>query len=189
MGERVQLKVWVDADVKEAFEKFVVETHGQKRGHMSEEAEKAISEYVDHDRYARIDDKLDRVLDRLDDADATHTHKRTATAAKVEKIAEALGETGRTVIKADTVRRAIEGVAGADDRTVEKYRRQLKRRGLAYEHPTDEVWTVDREQWATWAENHVDQNPTVEVHDVTEDYPIDYDEYDRLTTDVAGVVQ
>jgi len=58
----------------------------------------------------------------------------------------------------------------------------LKRRGLAYEHPTDKVWTLDQDEWMQWASNHIDHNPTATVLDTIRDYPIEYDEFDHAVT-------
>lgn len=185
MAERVNVQVKMDRDVWESFQSFVIETHGQKYGNLGREAENALVEYMDHDRAARIEEKVDRVLARFDELDATHTHKASESAAKVRKIADKLAREERTVIPKDTVRRAIEDVAGADDRTVRKYRDLLKRRELAYKHPTDGVWTQDRDEWVRWVVEYVNNNPTVTRMDVIDDYPIGYDELDRLATEVV----
>lgn len=176
MSDKVQVKGWVNPDVKEAFEKFVVELHGQKYGYMSQELENALRFYTDKDRLAHIDDKLDRVLSRMDD---THTHKPSETEVKVTRISDRLHALDRTVIPADDVRRAIEDVAGADDRTIEKYHEQLKRRAVAYEHPTDKVWFVDRQEWVKTVEGYLDNNPTAQIHDVLDPYPLGFDDYER----------
>lgn len=82
MGDRVQLKIWVRERTKELFEKKLVEWNGQVYGHVSEEGENAILEYIDKDRMARveerldsIDARLDEVLSRLDDIEAAHTRR------------------------------------------------------------------------------------------------------------------
>lgn len=185
MAERVNVQVKIDRDVWEAFQSFVVETHGQKYGNLGREAENALSEYIDRDRYARIEERLDEIADHLDGFDGTHTRTPNGTAEWREWIAEKLGESGRTVIPDDDVRRVIERGPGADDRTVEKYKEQLKRHGLAYEHPTSGVWTLDRGQWMEWAGNHTENNPAIDVHDLIDPYPIDFDEFDRATTEVV----
>ncbi len=177
--ERVQVGARVDRDVYESFKGFTREHCGQVRGELGRMLENAMEEYMDNDRHARIESRLDEVLARLDDLDATHTHKHSETVAKVEQIAESLYGLDRTVISNDDVRRAIEDTAGADDRTLEKYREQLKRRGLAYKHPTDKVWFVERDAWIKAVESYLDNNPTAELHDVLASYPLDVDEYER----------
>lgn len=187
MTEREPRTVRIDPDVWEAFVSQVIEWEGQKRGEIGRHAETALVEYIDNDRNARIEEKVDRVLDRLDDIDDTHTHKHSETSEKVATIAHRLADQNNIVMPADDVRRVIEDVAGADPRTIEKYQRQLKRHGEVYEHPTDgNVWTLDRERWLGWAEDAINNNPTLEVHDVIEDYPLDYDDYDRAVTEVVA---
>lgn len=181
MGERTTVCVKMNEDVWEQFQKYVVEVHGQKYGNMGREAENALSEYMDRDRTARVEDKVDRVLARLDDLDDTHTHKASETTTKVNDIVERVAAEDRTVIPDDMVRRAIEQRAGADDRTIRKYREQLKRRGEAYQHPADSpVWTLDARQFALWVKNYRDNNPAADLHDCLDNYPMDIDEWDRL---------
>jgi len=172
--------VKIDEDVWDAFKSFVVKTHGQKYGNLGREVENALDEYVDQDRLQRVDAKVDRVLTRLDEIDGSHTHKASEATAKVERIAERINNFEQIVIPTPDVRRAIENVAGADDRTIEKYQRLLRSRGLAYEHPSDNVWFVERERWAEVIENHLDNNPTVDIHDLLDDYPLGVDDYDEL---------
>lgn len=185
MSERVQLKAWVPKPLKDRLERFLIEEYGQVHGNQSEAVEEAVHEYLDHDRYARIEERLDRIEGHLTELTDAHTHKASESSAKVERIAESIAREGRTVIPKDTVRRAIEDVAGADDRTVRKYRDLLKRWELAYKHPTDGVWTQDRDEWIRWVVEYVNNNPTVTRTDVIEDYPIGYDELDRLATEVV----
>lgn len=186
VGERVNVQVKIDEDVWDSFKSFVIEAHGQKYGNLGREVENALNEYTDNDRYARIEANTEELLTLVRKLDGSHTHKQSETVEKTERIAKRIGESDRTVIPEDTVHRAIETVAGADDRTVSKYERQLKRRGLAYEHPSDSlVWTMNRERWIEWTIDYVNNNPTVNRVDVIEDYPIDYDELDRLATEVV----
>jgi hypothetical protein len=188
MSDRQSINVRVDVDTWESFQKFVVEKHGQKYGNLGREVGNALDEYVDRDRATRIEEKVDRVLDRLDDIDDSHTHKHSETSEKVATIAERLADQSNSVMPADDVRRVIEDVAGADPRTIKKYQRQLKRHGEAYEHPAEtgaNVWTLKRGRWVEWAEKAVNNTPGLEVHDVIEDYPLDFDDYDRAVTEVV----
>lgn len=180
VADTVDVHLKIPENVWEEFTKFVVDVHGQKYGNLSPEATNAFKEYVDRDRLARVDDKVDELLARFDELDGAHTHKASETVAKTERIADRLRRLDRTVIPADEVRRSIEDVAGADDRTLAKYREQLKRRGLAYEHPTDEVWFVSFERWVEVAEKTVANNPTADLNELLEPYPEGIDEYDRV---------
>lgn len=184
MAERRNVQVRIDADVWERFEKFVVEAHGQKYGNLGREAENALIEYMDEDRAARIEEKVDRVLAHVADGSAAHTHKQSRASETVEKAREIhrrVADNHGTIIKEADLVRAIEDIAGADDRTVEKYKEILKRRELIFAHPGDSaVWTVERERWIDWTEDYIDNNPMIDVHDVLEGYSMDVDDYDEL---------
>lgn len=187
VSKRVNVQVKIDEDVWGAFKSFVVEAHGQKYGNLGREAENALKEYVDQDRLTRVEENTNEILGRLDEIGGSHTHKASETLAKVERIADRLHNIDRTVVPGDKVTRAIERGPGGDDRTVRKYKRQLKRQALAYEHPSDsDVWTLDRDQWIKWAVEHVNNNPAVTRMDVIEDYPIEYDEIERLASEVLA---
>lgn len=186
MSEMVDVHLRVPEDDWENFVTFVVEAHGQKYGNLGREAGNAFAEYADQDRLERVDEKVDEILARLDDLDATHTHKHSETAEKAERIAEVLANTDRVVIPDEQVVRAIEDVAGGDDRTLRKYKDVLKRRGLAFQHPSDEwSWTLDREEWLGWAVDHINTNPSVSRTDVIQGYPIGYDEIEEMATEVV----
>lgn len=181
MSDRVQVGARVDRDTYQRFKAYVQEQKGRVRGELGRQLEKAMVEYMDNDRAARIERKVDTLLERSDTA---HTHTASATVSeKATLVAERL-PTDRTVIPADAVESAIEAVAGADPRTIAKYERQLKRQELAYEHPSDSnVWTRDRDQWVEWAVDYVNNNPTATRFEVVEDYPFPGDEIERLAVE------
>lgn len=189
MAERTPFSVKVDDQVQGQFREYVQESKGKLRGELGRELENAMVEYMDNDRGARLESKVDENAEMLETllsmADGSHTHTPNESLAKAEQIAAELDAVEKTVIQTDRVRRAIESVAGADDRTIEKYRRQLKRQGLAYEHPgTSAVWTLDRTTWLGWADSYVDNNPTQGIGDVIGEYPLTHDEYiDTLETE------
>jgi len=86
MGERESFSVKVDADVASAFREYVQDAKGKLRGELGREVENAMREYMDNDRYTRIErdveethEKLDRILATLGDSDTTHTHGRCVT--------------------------------------------------------------------------------------------------------------
>lgn len=187
VGNTVSVNLRVNEDDWEAFKQFVVQTHGQKYGNLGREASNALSEYADNDRLARMESRLETIEAYILENDSSHTHKGTDSVKKTERIAEKLQNIDREVIPTDDVVRSIEDVAGGDGRTVEKYRRLLKSRGLAYEHPSDsEVWTCNRDEWLKWAVDYVNNNPTVQRTDVIEDYPIKYREIEQLATEVLA---
>lgn len=181
MSSREPRTVRVDTDVWENFGQFVIETKGQKHGHMGQLVERALVEYMDNDRTARVEEKVDANAEKLDtllsELDGTHTHKKSDAVEKLQSIVADLEGEG-PVIPEDRVRRSIELVAGIDDRTIDKHMNQLQRQGYAYKHPGNSaVWTLDKTEWIGWADSCIDNNPTLELHDVIEPYPITHDEY------------
>jgi hypothetical protein len=185
MPDRESRSVRVDPDVWTAFREQIDEWDGENPGHVGYHVEEALKEYIDRDRYARIEDKLDSVLGHVSDGGGTHTHTPTATASDtVERagdIHRRVVDNHGTVIRDDDLVRAVEDIAGADDRTVRKYKGILKRRSLLFEHPANSpVWTADRQQWVSWVENHVDNDPTLSVLDVIDNYDITAERYDEL---------
>ena len=191
MGDRRKLNTRVDEDVISDFREFVHEKKGKVRGEMGREVERALIEYMDRDRYARIEEEQRAMNDKLDAALAAlaesgeHTHMERATpqtqTEKAEQIAAIINERNDTVFPTEDVEDAIREVAGASDRTLRDYKRLLKKRGHCYEHPNSdsEVWTVDPDEFALWADSHMEQVPDAHIMDVLEDYPIDLDEYER----------
>lgn len=181
MTQRQPRTVRVDPDVWSGFVEQVIEWEGQKNGELGRHVENALEEYVDRDRFARIEEKLDTLIEHTD---ATHTHMDNPTAEKTDEIASNLSATGQTVIPDDDVVRAIEKIAGSDPRTVSKYKTQLQRRGLAYSHPTGTVWTTDREQFVSWVDGVADNDPSTDIMDVLDPYPMTFDDYDREVTTI-----
>lgn len=153
---------------------------------QSELVRRAVKEFTDRDRYERIEhemgevhDKLDRVLASLD-GEHTHTSGEPKTQSVPEKarsIAQRIYRNHESPVKATNVELAIEDIGGGDDRTIETYKNQLKKRELLYEHPNSGVWTDEKEQWVSWVENAY-VNP--DLHDVTQEYGISTTEYTQL---------
>lgn len=183
---------YLSDDEKEAVSRFVSEVDESQ----ATVVRKALMEYIDFDRYDRIEaqlrentDKLDRVLSLLDSDEHTHTSqptKATSTVEKARSIAKRIHANHEPPVKTVDVERAIEDIAGADDRTIEKYTDILKKRQLLFEHPSESpVWTDSKQEWAGWVESYVDATPTAEYVDFAENHGMDLDDYER----VAGMVE
>lgn len=141
----------------------------------------AVIEYVDHDRAARIEgqvrelnQKVETVMAHLDE-DTTHTHT-SGQSTSIGCAREMIGRIQRNhkeVIKADDVDRTIEDYAGADDRTLQKYKRIFRDRGLLFEHPGDRpIWTTERDMWAEWVVDYARLNGgEAAAEEVVDDYP------------------
>lgn len=189
MVHRETRSVRVDPEVWSAFISWVEDKEGQKHGEIGRHVETALQEYTDHGRIARLEEKVDTLLARSNPEPASHTHKQSAseTVTKARDIFERLTENHGTIIKDDDVKRAVEDIAGGDPRTVDKYRDILKRRDLLFEHPSGQpVWTTERDRYIEWAENYIDNNPTVETHDVIEDYSLSTREYDEIANKIQS---
>jgi len=194
MTDREPRTVRIDPDVWDEFVEFVVETEGQKRGYTGQHVENALSEYVDRDRYARIEEQVSENADLLNeirglvsDESAEHTHKGPTTVReKAERIVTDLKTGDDHIIPTEDVEQAIREHAGSSDRTFDKYKRELKELGGLYEdpHSGSEVWTVDRMVWVQWATNYVDGVPDASVMELIADYPMDSTDWDRLTMKV-----
>jgi len=182
--DRELRSVRVDPEVWSTFRETIDEWDGENPGHVGHHVEQALKEYCDTDRYARIEDKLDTVVAHVSDGGGSHTHTTTRGSGTVERareIYERIADNHGLVVKDDDVIRAVEDIAGADDRTVGKYKDVLKRRSLLFQHPADSpVWTTDKEKWVGWVESHVNNDPTMSITDVTEEYSITTERYEEI---------
>lgn len=191
MSDRRPVTVRVDRELWARFEKFVAETEDETRGAKPKHLEHALRAYLDEDREARIEDKVDDILTHLrENSGNTHTHARTGASETVEKtreIAERIiqnhaNEVG--VVARPDVERAIKDIGGGDPRTVNKYEIELKQRGLLYEHPGDSgVWTADFEEFVRWMESYIDAVPDAKATDLLEPYPMDVEAYDAAVAE------
>jgi len=186
--DREPHSIRLDPEVYSAFVEWVEDTEGKKRGEIGRHVENALQEYIDHGRSARIEEKVDKVLAHVSEQPTTHTHKQrgSETVEKVRAMYKRLTDNHGPVVPTADVHRAIEDIAGGDARTIVKYERMLKRRSLLFEHPGDSaVWTPMQEKWVKWCESKVNNEPSVTVTDLTEDYGVEIDEYDSIAERVV----
>jgi hypothetical protein len=199
MADREPINWNVDSEVADRFREFVHEKKGRTRGELGREVERAMIEYMDHDRYERIEDgqettheKLDAIMAALGDAGDTHTHTAdvspTTVAEKRDIIAAQLRDRDAPVMPERDVVAAIEDVAGGDDRTLSKYMSALRRSGDVYDHPSSDssAWTTDAEQFASWALGEFESRPDASIRDILEPYAMDPNEYEQLLDDAAA---
>lgn len=183
VSDRRQVKTWVGEETVTKLDELA-DNADKSRAEVLREA---IHEYVDRDRVARIEDQLDRIEEKLDtptpqaDTDTTHTHKAGSGMKQGSRATEKAREIIRrlqheadnedAVIQTDDVDRAIEDIAGADPRTLQKYKRIFRKRGLLYSHPgTAEVWTLDSQQWLGWLQSYAELNGADDAREVAENY-------------------
>lgn len=145
----------------------------------------AVLEYLDRDRAARVESKIDDLADELSEVRAllsdgdAHTHKpetgMNQASPSVEKAREMVRRIQRNngdVIKTEDIERAIEDYAGADGRTIRKYKRIFRRRGLVFEHLGDRpLWTVDTDQWFEWVRQYAQLNGVDDTREAADEYP------------------
>lgn len=173
--EKAKLKRWSDKTNKS----------------ISQLARQAILEYTDRDRVERVEsemnqlhEKMDRVLSLIDSQHAHTSIPSDATKSvpqKAREIVRRLYQNHEMPVRNEDVEIAIEDIAGGDSRTLKKYKKQFKKRGLLYEHPVSPVWTDDKEQFVKWSENATVNN---DVHDAIQDYGISATEYTKLAEEL-----
>ena len=199
MGERVTVSVKIDKEVAEDMRKFTIEKTGKKRGELGRMYERACIEYMDNDRYERIEagqeethEMLQSVLATLADTDSTHTHTAdvspTTVGEKRDLIAAKLNDRDAPVMPERDVIDAIDEVAGGDDRTVRKYKEKLRQSGEVMDHPSSDstAWTTDAEQFASWALAEFESRPDASIREILEPYAMDPNEYEDLLDQAAA---
>lgn len=145
----------------------------------------AVLEYLDKDRTARLESKVDEIQDTLGDLQAqvsdddAHTHKddtpmSTASSAveDMRSMIRRIQSNHDDVLNNDAVERAIEDIAGFDDRTIAKYKKMFRKRGLLFEHPGEPpLWTTDADTWLDWMSSYIQLNGREEAEAVADQYP------------------
>lgn len=164
MTDRERIVGRIDPEIKKRFQEFVEETTGGNQGDQSRLMERALEEYMDNDRGARIESKVDDVIDKLDEfeeppsprsEESSERERQSATTSnptadsfnnQTEQAVQAIAADmpDGTSITESMVETAIEDNAGASYKTVKKYKRLLKKRGHAIPSPI-----TDEDQWYT----------------------------------------
>jgi len=184
MSDRSPHTVRCNDELWSQFIAWVEDVEGQKHGEIGRHVENALREYLNEDRQARIErnqhemqEQLSDLHALLDETASTHTHNANDECASPDVVTAIHDEIVHTmdgeVAKDDLVERAIETVAElpvGDDRTISRYKRKLRQRGLLWEHPGDPpLWTEDRDMWARWATGATNSRDALEA--VIESYP------------------
>jgi len=183
------VKTYLDDEEKRQLVEWADET-GKSQAALLRQA---VLEYLDHDRAARIEEevrdlntKVDDILACVDDG-GSHTHTTSGPQSVPEKarsVARHIFDRHELPIPTTDVELAIENIADVgDDRSINKYKRQLKKRGLLYQHPSGNVWTDDTEQFVRWVEGAY-HDP--DVYDVTDEYDIDTDDYIEIVDEIEA---
>lgn len=174
-----QVKAYVTPAEKQQLKEWAEETDQS----LSALVRQAVLEYTDKDRTARIEDKLDRVLDTLDAGD-THTQtysggggtEGSQTVERTREIADRLYDNHGTVIDDSDVERAVTDIAGGDPRTVAKYKDELRDRSLLYQHPNGDLerWYAEREMWLSDIVDYTRQftSPLAKLTTILQEYDL-----------------
>ena len=182
-----RLQIYVPEDEYQQLKEWSNET-GKS---MSQLGREAISEYTDYDRLNRIEqllahqqEQLERLSDTLGEMPDTHAQTGVYNGGantipeKSRKVAQHIYDNYECPLEDADVELAIENIAGVgDQRSINNYKQQLKKRGLLYEHPTSNVWTDNKERWVSWVEGAY-HDP--DVYEVTDQYKMSTDEYIEL---------
>jgi hypothetical protein len=212
--DRDQFNVRLNAEVADRFRAFVQEAEGKTDGTLGEHVETALLEYMDRDRGSRIEDKIDQNRELIEQLHQTlsegdgHTHtpesgfsgsqtqpqtpntSGSPTVERTRKIAERVYDLTEVSAPTEQVERAIVDIAGGHDQTVQKYKKELRRRGLLFEHPSEnaDLWYVDRSEWAERVKNYARATPDAEgtADKVAEKYPLKFKNIDGSLRVVAN---
>jgi hypothetical protein len=191
--DRVQFNVRVNEKIADEFRAFVDDIEGKNDGTLGKHAEQAFLEYMDRGRDSRIEEKIEQnrelieqIHDALSEADG-HTHtpesgfsepdtSGSPTVERTRKIAERLQGEGEIGVDTEQVERAIVDLAGGHGQTLRKYKSELRRRGLLFEHPNDDspMWYLEREPWFHAVKKYASATPDPEgtVSKVVDEYPV-----------------
>lgn len=151
MTEKERLNLYVSPEAKEMFEAAVAEYYGQTDGYRSKAAELALREWSDRDRDARIEDKLDRVLEELgappseeelererDESNTTEKPKQGWPTGPVGNSLTAIDESlPKGTATESEIETAIEEHGGTAYKTQKKYWDLIDKNNVAMEIPDD----------------------------------------------------
>lgn len=184
MTDRVQPGGRIDPEIKKQFKEYVQENSSGNKGDYSRLLERALVEYMDNDRGARIESKIDELHEKFDELEAPpptrsddelERERQSATSSndsvggfntRTEETVAAIAADlqGSNSVNESILETAIEDNAGASYKTLKKYKRLLRKRGLAIPSPhvDEDVFYVDPTPLALTCENDEKISP----HDI-----------------------
>ena len=186
MGERVPVGARADEDVIADFREFVEDKKGQVRGEMGRELENAMIEYMDNDRSARIEEKVDELHEMMEESlseESLDGERETATSSNGQSddsdSGRSINQRTRdslnaikaeipkdTTISASLLESAIEEHAGHSYKTLQRYKDMLIKRGEILEHPVEpQKYVTSQKTYAVVCE-HSDRVKPPELRDL-----------------------
>lgn len=147
MGERVAMTAKVDEDVKERFTEFVIEAKGQKYGEMGRMLERAMVEYMDNDRLARVESQLDEIQAHLESEkdESKKAHPGRSVRERENSIISALIDEDTLQVHRNDFEKEIRRHDLTADQTVKKYIKNITDRPVFTSSRTPSVWEVDHD--------------------------------------------
>lgn len=190
MSGKERIHLYVSEDVKEKFDKAVAEHFGQTDGFRSEAAELALREWADRDRDARIEEKLDRVLDELGADASEEPLEREKDKSNDEDGSGQKGwPTGRVgnsltaiehdlpssgTVSEDDIETAIEEHGGTAYKTVRKYWKLVEKHKVAMPIPdSSDEYAADQRALAMACETR-DDVTAADVRSVVDEHADDF---------------
>ena len=184
MSDRSSHSARFSDETWDEFTSWVEDIEGQKHGEIGRHVENALREYMNKDRQARLEKNQHEMIEQLEElrtaveSDAgTHTHTAETGCTDSDLVTDirdrVVNSTDSGAVKDDVLEEAIVTVAElpvGDDRTIRKYKRRLRKRGLLFEHPGEPpLWTDDRDLWTRWVST--ESNSREQAEQICAPYP------------------
>jgi len=180
MGETKRLPP-IDAELKEQFVQDVKDRRGSAYGHLREQTERALREYLNasrggdtHDRLTRIENELETLREALEESESSG---RTDSVSKTTErrigdimtdIQDRADELGTSRVRENDVEAAIERNAGTSYKTISRYKDLLTNQRKLFPHPTnDDVFFTKPQSFIAFVENTAE---TELANDIAETY-------------------
>ena len=157
--ELTQTGVKFDASLWQRFRENVKARKGGIDGHLRTELENALREYLDasdggdmHDRFDRVDDRLDTLLALVEDERKKKKEESVSsrTENRLESIRQQITEEtdGSPKVHKEVVELAIRDNAGGSDPTIRRYKKLLQQDRELFPHPNnDKMYFTDPEDF------------------------------------------
>jgi hypothetical protein len=158
----VQINPKVSESVRDEFKEFVKENEGKLRNEFGKSVEAAMIQYMENDRLARVERKLDALLQEDDEERETPKLDSSTSANtpagrvqnRVEKIKSDLSKEGGATSR-ETVERCIREHAGHSDTTIKKYVQRLQDEKALFPNPTNaDRYFLDAHDFVLFVEKH-----------------------------------
>lgn len=146
MGERKPMTVKVDEDVKDDWEDFVVDTKGQKYGNMGRLLERAMREYMDRDRLARVESELAEIRSLVESQkEGDEKHPGNSVRKREDAAIKLIVTPDRKQVHRNELEEAIRAQNLTSKQTIKKYMKSITSRPVFKSGPSPSLWEVDHD--------------------------------------------